>query len=233
MSDTAIPSNLLLAALPQATYRSMLPQLERVELKYQHRLYGSGDTFTHVYFIESGIVSILVGASARSTLEIAMIGREGMAGLPVFLGAKVANGRAVVQGEGSALRMTTGEFLTACSADADLSRVLRAFTYSIMVQISRSAVCNRFHAIDARLARWLLVTQDRMRSKEFEITQEVLSHMLGVRREAVNRAATNFQKQSLISYVRGKVKILDRTKLENLACDCYVVAPYNAPLGWS
>jgi CRP-like cAMP-binding protein len=225
MSENERPSNLLLAALPETGYRRLLPQLELVELKYQQRLYGSGDTFSHVYFIESGIVSILVGTAARSTIELAMIGREGLVGLPVFLGVKVSNNRAVVQGEGSALRMTTRDFLTACAADDDLSRVLRAFTYSMMVQISRATVCNRFHPIDARLARWLLITQDRMRSADFEMTQEALSDILGVRREAVNKVATNFQKRSLISYVRGKVKILDRTTLESLACECYTIVP--------
>ena len=175
--------------MPDATYRRLLPQLERVNLRYRHRLYGPGDTFTHVYFIENGTISVLAGPAARSTIEIAMVGSEGLVGLPVFLGVKVSNSLALVHGEGTALRMTTRDFLTECAADNDLSRILKAFTYSIIVQISRSAVCNRFHLIESRLARWLLAMQDRMRSSEFTITQEVLSHMLGVRREAVNRVA--------------------------------------------
>lgn len=225
MSEHVRPSNLLLAALPQATYRDIMPRLELVDLKYRQRLYGAGDAFTHVYFIESGIVSMLVGTASRSTIEIAMVGNEGMAGLPVFLGVKVAGSRAIVQGEGAAHRMTTRDFLAVCRSDEDLPRILRAYTYSIIVQISRTTVCNRFHPIESRFARWLLSTQDRMRSKDFTITQEILSHILGVRREAINKVATQFQKRSLISYVRGKVRILDRTSLESLACDCYTILP--------
>lgn len=224
-TEYAKPLNLLLAALPESGYLRLLPRLERVELRFRQRLYGSGDRFTHVYFVESGIVSILVGAAARSAFEIAMVGREGMVGLPVFLGVQVSNNRSIVQGEGEALQMTAGDFLAACGADADLARVLRAFAYTIMVQISRSAVCSRFHPADSRVARWLLTTQDRMRSSSFEMTQEMLGHMLGVRREAVNKIATDFQKRALISYVRGKVQIHDRTTLETLACDCYSVVP--------
>ena len=139
-----------------------------------------------------------------------MVGSEGMAALPVFLGVKVSKNRAVVQGVGFAQRMKVADFLKECSVSDELPRLLRLFTYSILMQIARSAVCNRFHPIESRMARWLLMTQDRMKSTEFKITQEFLSYMLGVRREAVNKAATGFQRRKLISYVRGQMSILNR-----------------------
>ena len=150
-----------------------------------------------------------------------MVGSEGMVALPVFLGLKSSNNRAVVQGEGVALRMKAADLLKECSASDELPRILRLFTYSMLMQIARSAVCNRFHAIETRLARWLLMAQDRMGSTEFKITQEFLSSMLGVRREAVNKAAGDFQRRKLISYVRGHMSLLDRPELESLACSCY------------
>lgn len=214
-------SNRLLAALSSEVYARLQPQFEPFELEYSENLYQRGQEFTHVYFVESGIVSLLVETGEMSTMEVAMVGNEGMAALPVFLGIKISNNRAVVQGSGHALRMTATNFNAECSISDDLPKIMRLFTYSLLMQISRSAVCTRFHSIESRLARWLLMTQDRMRSSDFRITQEFLSYMLGVRREAVNKAAGSFQRRELISYVRGHMTILDRQILEGLACTCY------------
>lgn len=221
MPRPAISPNSLLAALPAAVYTKLIPKFERFDLEFSEIVYDRGDTFSHVYFIESGIVSLLVAADKHSTIEVGMVGREGMVALPVFLGVKVSKNRAVVQGTGRALRMKASEFESECLAGADLSRIMRLFTYSILMQVARSAVCNRFHSTDSRLARWLLMTSDRMNSDHFQITQEFLSYMVGVRREAVNKAAKGFQRRDLISYVRGSMTINDRKRLETIACSCY------------
>lgn len=221
MTESTKPTNKLLADLPAKVFQRIKPHLERFDLRFAQTLYDRDEVFTHVYFVESGIVSLLAAVDERSTIEIAMVGSEGMVALPVFLGIKASNNRAVVQGDGFALRMKVADFLKECAASDELPRLLRLFTYSVVMQIARSAVCNRFHPIESRLARWLLMTQDRMKSTEFKITQEFLSYMLGVRREAVNKAATGFQRRKLISYVRGNMSILNRPELESIVCNCY------------
>jgi len=171
------PKNALLSALPEEICRHLFPKLERHALVFGEKVYNPGDVFTHVYFVESGIVSMLAVIDAHSTLEVSMVGSEGMVALPVFLGIAASNNRAIVQGTGLALRMTTADFLEECKLRDDLPRIMRLFTYSILMQISRTAACNRFHAIEARLARWLLMTQDRMKTSEFRITQDFMSYM--------------------------------------------------------
>jgi CRP-like cAMP-binding protein len=213
--------NKLLAGLSGEVYARLRPHFEPYELEYAVNLYDRGQELTHVYFVESGIVSLLVDTGEMSTMEVAMVGSEGMAALPVFLGITISNNRAVVQGSGHALRMTATNFHAECAISDDLPKIMRLFTYSLLMQISRSAVCTRFHSIESRLARWLLMTQDRMQSPDFKITQEFLSYMLGVRREAVSKAAGHLQRRNLVSYVRGHVTILDRGILEGLACNCY------------
>lgn len=195
--------------------------MERVDLVYKKDVYLSGEVINDVYFPESGIISLLAVIGKGSTIEVGIVGNEGMVGLSVFLGVKMSTQRAVVQGAGIASKLSTAEFLIECDDGQDLSRIMRRFTYSLMTQIAQSAVCNRYHPIDTRLARWLLMTRDRMHSDEFQITQEFLSNMLGVRREAVNRAATKFHDDDLISYVRGRMIIGDGKELERRACSCY------------
>lgn len=221
MPENTVSSNKLLASLPKIAYDRVRSQFEPFELNYSENLYDRGSELTHVYFVETGIVSLLVAAGETSMIEVAMVGNEGMAALPIFLGVKISNNRAVVQGSGIAQRMSAKDFNAECTLSDDLPRIMRLFTYSILMQVSRSAVCTRYHTIESRLARWLLMTGDRMRSMEFQVTQELLSYMLGVRREAVNKAARILQQGDLISYVRGHVTILDRAALEKLACSCY------------
>lgn len=221
MHDAAILHNNLLDALPVSVYQKIRPKLEHFELKFGDILYAEGDVFTHVYFVESGIISIVAGDEEHSTIEIAMIGHEGMAPPPVFLGIKKSSCCAIVQGEGVALRMTVEDFQAECAKGEGLSKVMGFFTYSIIMQLSRSAICNRFHTTDSRLARWLLMTQDRMKMDKFMITQQILSYMVGVRREAINKAAGAFQRNGLISYTRGHMQINDRRGLRSMACNCY------------
>ncbi len=221
MPENAPIKNQLLAALPVGVYKKLLPKLERFELVYKKNIYAAGDVIENVYFPESGIVSLLAVVGHNSMLEVGIIGDEGMIGIPLFLGISTSENRAVVQGSGVAMRMTAADFLKESERGGDLLRVLRSFTYSLMMQIGQSAACNRYHSIESRLARWLLMTSDRMRSDEFQITQEFLSYMLGVRREAVNKAASDLQERGLISYVRGRMSLLRRGELYGIACDCY------------
>jgi CRP-like cAMP-binding protein len=222
MTEKPQSKNRLLAALPVKNYQTILSKTERIELIFNENVYEHGDVISDVYFPESGIVSLLSAVEANSTLEVGIVGNEGMIGLPVFLGVTISNNRAVVQGAGFALKMSADDFLDECKND-ELPRILQRFTHSLMTQISQSAACNRFHEIEPRLARWLLMTGDRMHADEFQITQEFLSNMLGVRREAVNKSATHFQQQKLISYSRGNLTILNRQGLETAACNCYQI----------
>lgn len=221
MPQSANSENRLLAFLSATNYQPLIPKLKKFELVFGENIYQLGDVISHVYFPESGIISLLSAVEERSTLEVGIIGNEGMVGVATFLGVENSNNVAVVQGKGSALRMTTEDFLDACKTNSELPQVLQRFTHSLLTQISQSAACYRFHPIDARLARWLLMTHDRMQNDEFQITQEFLSNMLGVRREAVNKAASDLQKRQLISYSRGNISILKRKDLEAIACRCY------------
>lgn len=227
MFDSPIPQNTLLAALPAKTLHRLTQKLERFELKFSETLYNKGDVITHVYFPESGIISLLAPAGKNASVEIAMVSTDGAIGVPSFLGIKRSNNRAVVQGAGTASRLAVADMLAECELSDELPRQLRLFTHSLLIQFARSAVCNRFHPIEARLTRWLLMTEDRMKTAEFIITQELLSHMLGVRREAVNKTAIGLQRQKIISYSRGHMTILDRPALEKIACDCYGAAAGN------
>ncbi len=219
----------MLASLPNENFLQMLPMLERCELVYHEEIYGAGDVIEHVYFPESGIISLLAVVGSNSSLEVGIVGNEGMIGIPVFLGVATSDNLAVVQGAGFATRMTSKDFIFESERSVDLQRILKKFTHSLMTQISQSAACNRYHPIEARMARWLLMTRDRMRSDEFQITQEFLSNMIGVRREAVNKAASDFQHRGLVSYVRGNLSILQKSELEKLACTCYrIISPPNA-----
>ncbi len=234
MSETAKPANQLLAALPAGEYSRLLPKLKEVSLNYTDTIYEAGDVIRRVYFPNSGIISLLSAVEERSLLEVGIVGNEGFVGLPVFLGVKTSNNRAVVQGTGAAWGMKTADFLAECENCGALPHILQRYTHSHITQISQSAVCNRFHEIEARLARWLLMTSDRMMSADFQITQEFLSNMLGVRREAVSKTATNLQQNGLISYRRRTISILDRAGLEAAACRCYFIIKeeYENSSGW-
>lgn len=219
-----LPSlNRLLAALPQVEYRSLVSNLELVPLIFGEVIYKPGDVIRHVYFPTSGILSLLAAAEERATLEVGIVGREGMVGLPIFMGVKFSRDCAVVQGAGEAMRMKAAVFRKECTNGGALPGLLRRYSHSRLTQMSQGAACNRFHSIEARLARWLLMTSDRMESDEFQLTQEFLSNMLGVRREGVNRAAGALQQRNLISYSRGTLTTLDRTGLEAASCRCYEI----------
>ena len=218
---TQLSSNRLLAALPIEEYGRMFPKLEKFALNYEENIYQRNAEIRYVYFPNSGIISLLTEVEDNSTLEVGLIGKEGIVGIALFLGVKTSNIQAIVQGIGSAMRMTAEDFIVECKNGGALPRSLQRFLHSRLTQVSQSAACYRFHPIEARLARWLLMTSDRMDSNEFLITQEFLSNMLGVRREAVNKSAVSLQLQKIISYSRGHISIIDRQGLEMATCLCY------------
>ena len=221
MTASSVTENKILSALPAKVYSETIGKFEPFELELGHKLYEEGDIFSHVYFIESGLISILAADDEHTKMEIAMVGNEGMIASPVFLCARKSTCCATVLGEGYALRMRADKFLAECRSNEDLSREMNVFIYSIIVQLTRSTICNRFHSTESRLARWLLMTQDRMGSEMFRITQNSLSYMVAVRREAINKAAVTFQRTGYIKYTRGQMTILDRKALEASACVCY------------
>jgi CRP-like cAMP-binding protein len=172
-----------LPALPTDEYRRLAPSLKPFSLVLGEVIYETGDLIRRVYFPTSGIISLLANVAEGGTLEVGIVGREGLVGMPVFMGVKTSPNHAVVQGAGSALTLTAAALRTSTSDGQLLPRLLQRYAYSLWSQLSQSAVCNQNHSIDARLARWLLMTRDRMGSDEFQLTQEFLSNMLGVRRE--------------------------------------------------
>lgn len=213
--------NRLLAALPRKEYQHLLPELEQVTLTFGDILFDSGDTIRHVYFPNDSIISLLSSVEDRAMLEVGIVGNEGMAGLAVFMGVNKSRNRGLVQGAGTAMRMKAATLRKEVNNGSALHNLLHLYTHSLLTQISQSAACNRFHLINARLARWLLMTHDRVEGDEFRLTQEFISFMLGVRREQVTLAASSLQKQKLISYSRGQIKILNRAGLEAVTCKCY------------
>jgi CRP-like cAMP-binding protein len=214
-------ANSVLAALPRKTYLRLLPGLVPVDLAFGKVLYEPGSAIRDVYFPSQSLVSLLTVVEGHLALEVGLVGREGMVGVPLALGIDASPVRALVQGGGPALRMNAARFRRELRRSPPLQRELNRYVYILMAQISQTAGCNRFHVVQARLARWLLMTRDRVRSGEFRMTHEFLSHMLGVRRVGVTEAASVLQRRKLIEYSRGNITILDHRGLEKAACTCY------------
>ncbi|HEX9450117.1 MAG TPA: Crp/Fnr family transcriptional regulator [Burkholderiales bacterium] len=215
--------NGLLAAVPRKEYRRLLGMLEPVTLTFGEVLYEPGDLIRHVYFPGVSLVSLLTLVDNHLALEVGLVGREGMVGIPLALGSGVSSIRALVQGAGVAMRMKSAHFLKELTHSLPLQRAIHRYTHTLMAQVAQTAACNRFHLVEERLARWLLMTRDRVQSTDFPMTQEFLSHMLGVRRVGVTKAAGHLQKDKLIEYSRGHIKIVDQHGLEAAACSCYQV----------
>jgi CRP-like cAMP-binding protein len=216
-------ANSLLAALPRKLREHLRGNLERVMLTYGEVLYEPAEQIKFVYFPNDSLVSLLTLVDEHQALEVGLVGREGMVGIPLTLEIAISPVRALVQGTGTAMRMKAALFLKELRQSHALQRELHGYTYSLMAQITQTAACNRFHVVEARLARWLLMTHDRMQSNPFRLTQEFLSHMLGVRRVGVTKAARTLQQYKLISYSRGNITILDRKGLEAACCSCYEI----------
>ena len=213
--------NRLLEALPRRDLRRMLDGCETVELAFADVLYTPGERIGCVYFPTRGFISLIMPIDKSASLEVGLIGNEGMFGIPLALGLDVSPVRAVVQGAGSALRMDAATFCHELGRSPTLQRDIDRYVFIHLTQLAQTAACTRFHVVEARLARWLLMTQDRARADTFRITQEFLALMLGVRRVGVTEAATSLQKRSLIHYSRGDITILDRRGLKAASCGCY------------
>ena len=214
-------ANSLLAALPRKDYLDLLDGLEPVALTYGMVLYEPDEPIRHVFFPVDSLVSLLTTVEGRQAMEVGLVGWEGMVGISLALGMEVSSVRALVQGTGTAMRMNAARFHQAFEQGQPLRSALYRYTYAKLAMARQTVACNRFHAIEARLARWLLMTSDRVLSDEFVLTQAFLGDMLGVLRAAVNKAAGSLQEQNLITYSRAKIRILDRKGLEAASCRCY------------
>jgi CRP-like cAMP-binding protein len=217
-------ANLLLAGLPALDRRRLTSGCEEIELEFGDVLCAQGAGVRHVYFPTGGFISLLVDSPHGPALEVGLVGTEGAVGLTLALGVNVAPVRAFVQGSGSALRMETARFSRELARSAALRRTVNRYLYVLMSQLAQMTPCTRFHLVEARLARWLLMTRDRANSDEFHLTQEFIASMLGVRRAGVTRAASLLQKRGLVRYSRGRMIILDGRRLEGLSCPCYAIA---------
>jgi CRP-like cAMP-binding protein len=215
--------NRLLESLDAATRKFLLPQLTLVELGIRQYVYEPNRPIQNVYFPIDGVISLLAPPELGSSIEVATIGNEGFAGLPIFLGANQSPGSCFSQVPGRALRMRAANFRSAVERNGDLTRVLHLYTSALMVQISQGTACNRAHSIQQRCARWLLLTHDRVGKDEFLLTQEFLAQMLGVRRASVGDIAMGLQKRKLIRYSRGRIHVMNRRGLEALSCICYSI----------
>jgi CRP-like cAMP-binding protein len=216
-------SNQILRALPEAERARLFPHLQLVRLKLGAVLYEPGARLRHIYFPANCIVSLLYVLESGASAEIAVVGREGAVGVSLFMGGESTPSRAVVQSEGVAWRLTRARLRGEFTRHGQMLHLLLRYTQSLITQMAQTAVCNRHHALEQQLCRWLLLSLDRIDSSELKMTQELIANMLGVRREGVTEAAGKLQKLGVIRYSRGKIVVLDRKKLESRSCECYAV----------
>ena len=216
-------NNFLLAALPDPEWRRWQQLLEKVEMPLGEVLYESGATLTHVYFPTTSIVSLLYVMENGASAEIAVVGNEGLVGVALFMGGESTPSRAVVQSAGHGLRLKAQWMKDEFNRAGPVLHLLLRYTQALITQMSQTAVCNRHHSLDQQLCRWLLLSLDRLRGDELVMTQELISNMLGVRREGVTESANKLQQAGLISYARGRITVLDRAGLEKRTCECYAV----------
>jgi CRP-like cAMP-binding protein len=222
-SILAPKTNYLLAALPEADFRGLVPHLEETPLPLGMSVYESGGALGYVYFPTSAIVSLLYVLADGASAEIAVTGREGLVGIALFMGGETTPSRAVVQSAGRGYRLRAAVLKEQFESGGALQHLLLRFTQALITQMTQTAVCNRHHAVDQQLCRWLLLSLDRLQGNELVMTQELIANMLGVRREGVTEAAGNLQGDGLIRYSRGHITVLDRPRLEARVCECYGV----------
>jgi len=215
--------NHLLDALPAEDCARLLPDLELVPMPLGWAVYESGVPLDYVYFPTTSIVSLLYVTENGASAEIAITGNEGLIGISLFMGGESTPSRAVVQSEGHAYRLKEGVLKREFALGGHLQHLALRYTQALITQMSQTAVCNRHHSLDQQLCRWLLLSMDRLAGNELRMTQELISNMLGVRREGVTEAAGHLQAAGLIHYSRGKITVLDRPGLEQRVCECYAV----------
>jgi CRP-like cAMP-binding protein len=224
MHATTTPQrNHLLSALPAADWARWEPQLEWVQLPLGHVMYESGRVLSHVYFPTTAIISLLYVMEDGDSAEIAVVGNEGVVGISLFMGGESTPSRAVVQSAGEGFRLRAKAVKDEFERPGPVMHLLLRYTQALITQMAQTAVCNRHHALDQQLCRWLLLSLDRLGGNELVMTQELIANMLGVRREGVTEAAQRLQKLGLISYMRGHITVLDRPGLEARTCECYAV----------
>lgn len=219
-----VPSeNRLLAKLPIEEYERLLPQLQPVTFSLGEVVYEFGGHLDYVFFPTTSIVSLLYTMTNGTSAEMGLTGNDGVVGIALFMGGGTMPNRAVVQSAGSAIRMKAKVLQDEFARGGSFQHWLLRYTQALITQISQTAVCNRLHAVEQQLCRWLLLSHDRVKADELIMTQELIADMLGVRREGVTVAAGRLQDVGAISYVRGHIKILDRERLEEIVCECYRV----------
>ena len=215
--------NRLLAAIPDSEWTRWVPHLEPVTLPLGKALYESGARLSYVYFPTTAIVSLLYVMEDGASAEIAVVGREGIVGISLFMGGDSTTNRAIVQSAGRGFRLKANLMLQEFNRAGPVLHLLLRYTQALITQMAQTAVCNRHHSLDQQLCRWLLLSLDRLDSNDLVMTQELIANMLGVRREGVTEAAGQLQKAGLIRYQRGHITVLDRDGLEARTCECYAV----------
>lgn len=222
-AENLIVGNRVLSMLAKNRYRNLWPGLERVVLDAERVLYAPGDAVTSIYFPVNSVVSLLCKVDENRTVEVAMEGNESVVGLMVNLGGQSPCHLSVVRDAGTAMRLDAGFLASYADSPGPLRDLLNKSIHALVTQIAQSGVCNRFHSVDARVARWLLMTRDRIGSRTLLATQESIARLLGVRRSSVTAAESSFQLQRIIDYRRGRIEILDERKLRDACCSCYGV----------
>jgi len=219
-----VPSdNQLLAALPRAAYQRLLPHLERVHIPQGKVLFEVGETVRHAYFPLNCVASLLSMTEEGETVEVAVVGFEGVVGVTIILRVGIAPYTCMVQIPGEGLRVRADVLRAEFGRNGQFQDLLLRYTHSLLAQVTQSAICNRFHTVDARFCRWLLMMRNRVRSDTFNLTQEFIAHMLGTPRTVVTAAANRTQDAGLIRYKRGRITVLDRVGLEAASCECFEV----------
>ena len=219
--DPTSIQNRLLTSLPAQALDDLLPHLRQVELPHRHILQRPNEAITSVHFVETGYVSQIAMLENGDGAEVGVIGKEGLAGLPLILGDDRAFAEILVQAEGRALELDADRFLEAIDTNPSVRRIMLRYAMTVFAHVTMTAACNGNHHIDQRIARWLLMAHDRVGKDEFPMTHEFLSMMLGVRRAGVTLAAGALQKGGFITYDRGRVRVTDRPGLEAVSCECY------------
>ena len=215
------PVNRLLAALPAEDYQRLVPHLQPVELPQYQILYNAAESYDYAYFPSYSIISIVAILESGSTIEIGVIGNEGMLGIPIVLETDYTTSTAIVQVGDGGYKIAAKRLQSELNRQGALKRLMMRYIQARTIQLGQTTACNRYHSVEQRFARWLLTVRDNIQKNEFQLTQEFISQMLGVRRTGVSEIATRFQEQGIIQYRRGFIRIISSQKLEAYACECY------------